>query len=164
MAGVCIGFLFYSYTAATIIYLILGSFAASGNIALLTEHYLSNKTGTGIDKGDIENVKGRTTTQYFVAAGSCLLISVTLFVFCMREGYKPIEQKKITRSISLDMKEPQSNNIINNQINNIEIPTQDKEEDIKLNPINTISSGMSEKDDLWIQIIYFKISRIHILS
>ena len=46
------------------------------------------------------------------------------------------------------MKEPQSNNIINNQINNIEIPTQDKEEDNKLNTINTVSSGMSEKDDL----------------
>ena len=156
MAGVCIGFLFYSYTAATIIYLILGSFAASGNIALLTEHYLSNKNGTGIDKEDINNVKERTTIQYFVASAFCLLISLALFVFCMREGYKPIEEKKITRSISLDMKEPQSNNIINNQINNIEIPTQDKEEDNKLNTINTVSSGMSEKDDLWIQIIYLK--------
>ena len=156
MAGVCIGFLFYSYTAATIIYLILGSFAASGNIALLTEHYLSNKNGNGIDKEDINNVKERTTIQYFVASAFCLLISLALFVFCMREGYKPIEEKKITRSISLDMKEPQSNNIINNQINNIEIPTQDKEEDNKLNTINTVSSGMSEKDDLWIQIIYLK--------
>ena len=156
MAGVCIGFLFYSYTAATIIYLILGSFAASGNIALLTEHYLSNKNGNGIDKEDINNVKERTTIQYFVASAFCLLISLALFVFCMREGYKPIQEQKITRSISLDMKEPQSNNIINNQINNIEIPTQDKEEDNKLNTINTVSSGMSEKDDLWIQIIYLK--------
>ena len=156
MAGVCTGFLFYSYTAATIIYLILGSFAASGNIALLTEHYLSNKNGNGIDKEDINNVKERTTIQYFVASAFCLLISLALFVFCMREGYKPIEEKKITRSISLDMKEPQSNNIINNQNNNIEIPDQKTEEDNKLNTINTVSSGMSEKDDLWIQIIYLK--------
>ncbi len=147
MAGVCSGFLFYSYTAATIIYLIFGSFAASGNIALLTEHYHANKTGSVIP--DIEHVKSRTTIQYFVAAGACLLISITLYVFCMGEGYKPIEEKRITRSISLDMKEAQSNNIINNQNNNIEIPAQDKEEDNKLNAINTISStGMGEKDDL----------------
>ena len=67
----------------------------------------------------------------------------------MREGYKPLEEKKITRSISLDMKEPQSNNIINNQNNNIEIPDQKTEEDNKLNTINTVSStGMGEKDDL----------------
>ena len=147
MAGVCTGFLFYSYTAATIIYLILGSFAASGNIALLTEHYHANGTGSVLD--DIEHVKSRTTTQYFVAAAACLILSVALYVFCMREGYKPLEEKKITRSISLDMKEPQSNNIINNQNNNIEIPDQKTEEDNKLNTINTVSStGMGEKDDL----------------
>ena len=155
MAGVCTGFLFYSYTAATIIYLIFGSFAASGNIALLTEHYHANGTGSVLD--DIEHVKSRTTTQYFVAAAACLILSVALYVFCMREGYKPLEEKKITRSISLDMKEPQSNNIINNQNNNIEIPDQKTEEDNKLNTINTVSStGMGEKDDLWIQIIYLK--------
>ena len=147
MAGVCTGFLFYSYTAATIIYLIFGSFAASGNIALLTEHYHANGTGSVLD--DIEHVKSRTTTQYFVAAAACLILSVALYVFCMREGYKPLEEKKITRSISLDMKEPQSNNIINNQNNNIEIPDQKTEEDNKLNTINTVSStGMGEKDDL----------------
>ena len=147
MAGVCSGFFFYSYAAATIIYLIFGSFAASGNIALLTEHY--HKNGTDSVMPDIDNVKSRTTIQYFVAAGACLLISVALYVFCMREGNKPIEEKRITRSISLDMKEAQSNNIINNQNNNIEIPAQDKEEDNKLNTINTISStGMGEKDDL----------------
>jgi hypothetical protein len=147
MAGVCTGFLFYSYTAATIIYLIFGSFAASGNIALLTEHYHANGTGSVLD--DIEHVKSRTTTQYFVAAAACLIFSVALYVFCMREGYKPLEEKKITRSISLDMKEPQTNNIINNQNNNIEIPDQKTEEDNKLNTINTVSStGMGEKDDL----------------
>ena len=147
MAGVCTGFLFYSYTAATIIYLIFGSFAASGNIALLTEHYHANGTGSVLD--DIEHVKSRTTTQYFVAAAACLILSVALYVFCMREGYKPLEEKKITRSISLDMKEPQTNNIINNQNNNIEIPDQKTEEDNKLNTINTVSStGMGEKDDL----------------
>ena len=133
--------------AATIIYLIFGSFAASGNIALLTEHYHANGTGSVLD--DIEHVKSRTTTQYFVAAAACLIFSVALYVFCMREGYKPLEEKKITRSISLDMKEPQSNNIINNQNNNIEIPDQKTEEDNKLNTINTVSStGMGEKDDL----------------
>ena len=147
MAGVCTGFLFYSYTAATIIYLIFGSFAASGNIALLTEHYHANGTGSVLD--DIEHVKSRTTTQYFVAAAACLILSVALYVFCMREGYKPLEEKKITRSISLDMKEPQTNNIINNQNNNIEIPDQKTEEDNKLNTITTVSStGMGEKDDL----------------
>ena len=147
MAGVCTGFLFYSYTAATLLYLIFGSFAASGNIALLTEHYHANGTGSVLD--DIEHVKSRTTTQYFVAAAACLILSVALYVFCMREGYKPLEEKKITRSISLDMKEPQSNNIINNQNNNIEIPDQKTEEDNKLNTINTVSStGMGEKDDL----------------
>ena len=147
MAGVCTGFLFYSYTAATIIYLIFGSFAASGNIALLTEHYHANGTGSVLD--DIEHVKSRTTTQYFVAAAACLILSVALYVFCMREGYKPLEEKKITRSISLEMKEPQSNNIINNQNNNIEIPDQKTEEDNKLNTINTVAStGMGEKDDL----------------
>ena len=146
MAGVCSGFLFYSYTAATIIYLIFGSFAASGNIALLTEHYHLNDSGSPLD--DIENVKSRTTAQYYVAAAACLLISFALYIFCMREGYKPIEEKKITRSISLDMKESQPNNIINNQNNNIEIPAQEHEEDNKLNTINTVSSGMSEKDDL----------------
>ena len=147
MAGVCTGFLFYSYTATTIIYIIFGSFAASGNIALLTEHYHANGTGSVFD--DIEHVKSRTTTQYFVAAAACLILSVALYVFCMREGYKPLEEKKITRSISLDMKEPQTNNIINNQNNNIEIPDQKTEEDNKLNTINTVSStGMGEKDDL----------------
>ena len=153
MAGYCSGFLFYSYAAATVIYLIYGSFAATGNIALLTEHYHFEKANE-ISEDEVKDVKARTTMQYFFAAGACLLISVALYVFCMREGYKPIEEKKYVRSISLDMKEAQSNNIIDNQNqnnNNIEIPVQDNDENNKLNAINTIntlSSGMGEKDDL----------------
>ena len=56
MANMCITFLFFSYASASIIYLILGAFAASGNAALLMEHCHKNGTNE-IERSELEGVK-----------------------------------------------------------------------------------------------------------
>ena len=52
-------FLFYSYVAATIVYLIFGIFASTGNAALLIEHYRINSTNQEVENGDEKDVKNK---------------------------------------------------------------------------------------------------------
>ena len=94
MANCCITFLFYSYAAASIIYLIIGAFAASGNAAVLTEHYKKNDNNT-VDEDEIKAVKSRTLAQYFLASGMTVIISVILYIFFIirgEKGYSSINQ------------------------------------------------------------------------
>ena len=80
MANCCITFLFYSYAAASIIYLMIGAFAASGNAAILTEHYKFDENNK-ITEEERKGVKSRTLAQYFFASAVTVIITVLLYIF-----------------------------------------------------------------------------------
>ena len=103
MANFCVTFLFYSYAAATVIYLILGAFAASGNAALLIEHYHLNDTNS-VDDSEKSDVKSRTLAQYFLSSAITAIISSVLFIFCImkseKKGYNNIYQDQNIKKIN----------------------------------------------------------------
>ena len=103
MANFCVTFLFYSYAAATVIYLILGAFAASGNAALLIEHYHLNDTNS-VDDSEKSDVKSRTLAQYFLSSAITAIISSVLFIFCImkseKKGYSNIYQDQNIEKIN----------------------------------------------------------------
>ena len=88
MAGFCFNYLLFSYISATIIYFILGLFASTGNVALLVEHYQLNSTKTGLKEGELDNVKQRTYSQYYLGASISLVISIVLLIFFLRDQKK----------------------------------------------------------------------------
>ena len=152
MANFCITFLFFSYSSASIIYLILGAFAASGNAALLMEHYHRNETNA-IEPSELEGVKSRTIGQYFLAAGISVIISVLLYIFCIlrkEKGYTIIYPEQSGEKINQIEEDDNEDNSINNTgtmpielaidskkvINNDESSKDDNEEGMKEN-INT---------------------------
>ena len=100
MAGCCVTYLFFSYASATIIYLILGIFASSGNVALLIEHY-QFVNNDELTEDERKNVRKRTSLQFYFAFVLSLLSSLILYIFCMREKK---DKSKIDQSQSLDMK------------------------------------------------------------
>ena len=156
MAGYCVTFLFYSYIAATIVYLIFGIFASTGNAALLIEHYRINSTNQEIEDGDEKDVKSRTIGQYFFGSCLTLIISILLYIFCMRS--KEEIKEPFSQTISMDVHA--ENNILNQPENanpvpgleltqpNDEIITQPNEEIKTINTVGSIDSakGMSEKE------------------
>ena len=94
MANCCITFLFYSYAAASIIYLMIGAFAASGNAAILTEHYKFDENNK-ITEEERKGVKSRTLAQYFFASAVTVIITVLLYIFFIikkEKGYHAINQ------------------------------------------------------------------------
>ena len=94
MANCCVTFLFYSYAAASIIYLMIGAFAASGNAAILIEHYKFNENNT-LTEEEKKGVKSRTLTQYFFASGTTIVITILLYIFFIirkEKGYYAINQ------------------------------------------------------------------------
>ena len=109
MAGCCSTFLFFSYTSGTIVYLLLGIFAHTGNLPLLVEHYQYNSNNTLITKEEDE-VQKRTFCQYYLASSLTLIISLVLYIFCMREKHQ--DKGILNQTISLDMR-PNSNNVLN---------------------------------------------------
>ena len=143
MAGYCVSFLFYSYIAATIVYLIFGIFASTGNAALLIEHYRMNSADQKPKIGEEKDVKKRTIGQYFFSSALTLIISILLYIFCMRS--KEETKEPFTQTISMDMHI--ENNILNQPENANPVPgpieLAQPIEDIKA--INTIGSFNSEK-------------------
>ena len=152
MANMCITFLFFSYASASIIYLILGAFAASGNAALLMEHCHRNETNA-IEPSELEGVKSRTIGQYFLAAGISVIISVLLYIFCIlrkEKGYTIIYPEQSGEKINRIEEDDNEDNSINNTgtmpielaidskkvINNDESSNDNNEEGMKEN-INT---------------------------
>ena len=94
----CAMYLFFSYAAASVIYLIIAIFASTGNVAVLMEHMK--------EENDAEKnaVKKRTYRQYYLGAATSLIIAVVLFIFCIwkknkvkRETYLPTLQKIISQ-------------------------------------------------------------------
>ncbi len=141
MAGYCVSFLFYSYAFGTIVYLIFGIFASTGNAPLLIEHYLLNNN-QGLEENEENNVKGRTLAQYFFAASLTLVISIVLFIFCMRE--KEEKKEPLTQTISLDIRP--ENDILNQPENdNINRPIELAQPPEEIQTINTVGSISSEK-------------------
>ena len=100
MAGCCVTYLFFSYASATIIYLILGIFASSGNVALLIEHY-QFVNNDELTEDERKNVRKRTSLQFYFAFTLSLLTSLTLYILCMGEKK---DKSKIDQSQALDMK------------------------------------------------------------
>ena len=100
MAGCCVTYLFFSYASATIIYLILGIFASSGNVALLIEHY-QYVNNNELPEKEREIVRKRTSLQFYLAFTLSLLLSLTLYILCMGEKK---DKPKIDQSIPLDIK------------------------------------------------------------
>ena len=85
MANCCVYYLFYSYAAASLIYLIIGIFAATGNVAVLMEHLKPNTSNATnfIDEEERGAVKSRTLAQYFLASAIAVITSLLLYIFCL---------------------------------------------------------------------------------
>ena len=142
MAGYCVSFLFYSYFSATIVYLLFGIFASTGNGPLLMEHYKLNSQSE-VD-GDENHVKTRTLRQYFLASSLTLVLTIVLYIFFMRE--KEEVKEPFNQTISLDMH--QENNILNRPDNdNVDRPSELAQPTgtTEIKTINTVSSLEGEK-------------------
>ena len=152
MANFCVTFLFYSYAAATVIYLILGAFAASGNAALLIEHYHLNDTNS-VDDSEKSNVKSRTLAQYFLSSAITAIISSVLFIFCImkseKKGYSNIYQDQNIEKINQIEEDDEDNDINNSGTMPIELAIDNKSNDnLNINISDSSShneEGMKEK-------------------
>ena len=152
MANFCVTFLFYSYAAATVIYLILGAFAASGNAALLIEHYHLNDTNS-VDDSEKSDVKSRTLAQYFLSSAITAIISSVLFIFCImkseKKGYSNIYQDQNIEKINQIEEDDEDNDINNSGTMPIELAIDNKSNDnLNINMSESSShsgEGMKEK-------------------
>ena len=96
MAGCCVTYLFFSYAAASVIYLILGIFAATGNIEVLSKN-LIKVNDSYVEEDEKKNVKSRTLAQFFFASGISVVIAILLFIFCIirkPKGATDVNQEK----------------------------------------------------------------------
>ena len=153
MAGCCATYLFFSYISGTIVYLVLAIFATTGNITLLVEHY-KYETGNNTEKivTDIErvNVKSRTFSQYYMACGISLVLSIILYIFLIREK----KEKKViineTKSQDFEYKpdliyQPENEINTNNNLP-IELAQGDKEIIRSINTTDSLGFGMGENE------------------
>ena len=153
MAGCCATYLFFSYISGTIVYLVLAIFATTGNITLLVEHY-KYETGNNTEKivTDIErvNVKSRTLSQYYMACGISLVLSIILYIFLIREK----KEKKViineTKSQDFEYKpdliyQPENEINTNNNLP-IELAQGNKEIIRSINTTDSLGFGMGENE------------------
>ena len=153
MAGCCATYLFFSYISGTIVYLVLAIFATTGNITLLVEHY-KYETGNNTEKivTDIErvNVKSRTFSQYYMACGISLVLSIILYIFLIREK----KEKKViineTKSQDFEYKpdliyQPENEINTNNNLP-IELAQGNKEIIRSINTTDSLGFGMGENE------------------
>ena len=153
MAGCCATYLFFSYISGTIVYLVLAIFATTGNITLLVEHY-KYETGNNTEKivTDIErvNLKSRTFSQYYMACGISLVLSIILYIFLIREK----KEKKViineTKSQDFEYKpdliyQPENEINTNNNLP-IELAQGDKEIIRSINTTDSLGFGMGENE------------------
>ena len=121
MAGCCVTYLFFSYAAASVIYLIIGIFATTGNIAVLAENFIK-VNDSYIDPEEKKQVKSRTLAQYFLASGISVIIAILLFFLCIirkPKGYTEVTQQreKITEEkqnvVQIEEDDEEDNNNIN---------------------------------------------------
>ena len=150
MANCCVTYLFFSYAAATIIYFIIGIFAATGNIALLVEHYKFSNA-TYLDEEEKSDVKSRTLRQYFMSSGLAAFISVPLFVFCIikkPKGYSDIIQEqninKKNNKMQIEEEDEEDFNPNNRRSGVMPIEMASGTKAINESDSNTEESGMKE--------------------
>ena len=149
MANFCVNYLFFSYAAATVIYLILAIFASTGNIALLVEHYQLNENKTDIMPNEPVDVKSRTYSQFYLGSALSLVISILLFIFFIRgkDDEAPESYNKTISLESLDIQQQNNMNQTNTGImNELAQPMESNSDNNNIQTINTISSGMGEND------------------
>ena len=134
---------FFSYAAATVVYFIIAIFASTGNSYILVGHLKSSN--------DLEDVKSRTTKEYFLGAGISLGIAIILFLFCIlkiqskekRDTYMPSLQK-ITQQDEPGMINDNNTNIMNNRTETMPIEMAiDKNKSINDNEYGS-EKGMKE--------------------
>ena len=139
----CAMYCFFSYAAATVVYFIIAIFASTGNSYILVEHLKSSN--------DLEDVKSRTTKEYFLGAGISLGIAIILFLFCIlkiqskekRDTYMPSLQK-ITQQDEPGMINDNNTNIMNNRTETMPIEMAiDKNKSINDNQYGS-EKGMKE--------------------
>ena len=138
MAGCCVTYLFFSYAAASVIYLIIGIFAATGNIAVLAENFIK-VNDSYIDPDEKKAVKPRTLSQYFLASGISVVIAILLFFLCIirkPKGYTEVNQQreKITEEnnqnvMQIEEDEDDNNNITTKGEMPIELAKQTRDYD-----------------------------------
>lgn len=156
MANCCVTYLFFSYSAASIIYLIVGLFAATGNVAVLIEHLKMNDTN-GLDESEKEDVKSRTLSQYFLASAIAVIISLLLYIFLFvrkKKGYSNIYQDQNNDNINqqygdnnlLQIEEEDEDNINKSKSDNfpIELAIDSSK---KINDSDSGTEGMKEYVD-----------------
>ena len=152
MANCCVTFLFFSYAAATVVYFILGAFAASGNAYLLIEHYKLNENNTVVES-EKKDVKSRTLAQYFLASGMTITISTLLLIFCIlkkeKKGYDNIYQtQKMEKINQIEEYDDEDNAKNNNGTMPIELAIDTKSnDDLNINMSESSShneEGMKE--------------------
>ena len=139
----CAMYCFFSYAAATVVYFIIAIFASTGNSYILVSHLKSSN--------DLEDVKSRTTKEYFLGAGISLGIAIILFLFCIlkiqskekRDTYMPSLQK-ITQQDEPGMINDNNTNIMNNRTETMPIEMAiDKNKSINDNEYGS-EKGMKE--------------------
>ena len=147
--GKCCGaYLFFSYAGATVVYLILGIFANTGNISLLMEH--CRKEGDTITLKEKEDVKQRTYLQYYSACGLSLILSIILYIFCMAGSSQKETKRMNYQDINLDMKTAQGPLLDDSSFLKTSSFNKDQAlfQDLGLHAVNTIDSkkGMTENE------------------
>ena len=149
MANICVNYLFLSYAAATVIYLILAIFASTGNVALLVEHYQLNENKTDIMPNEPVDVKSRTYSQYYLGSALSLVVSILLFIFFIR-GKDDEASESFNKTISLESFDIQQQNNMNQTdtgtMNELAQPMESNSDNNNIQTINTISSGMGENE------------------
>ena len=150
-ARCCVTYLFFSYMAGTIIYLIIAIFAKMGNVTLLVEHYKHSKDNEEVTNAERKDVKGRTTYQYIMACAISFVLTLILYFFGMRG--KKEKKNIINRHKSLDLdyqpdliNEPEDE--INTNTNTKNLPIElGQENNNVIKSINTTTSiGMGENE------------------
>ena len=141
----CAMYCFFSYAAATVVYLIIAIFAWTGNSYILVEHMKSN------NESEKKDVKSRTIKEYFLGAGISFMIAMVLFLFAIlkiqsknkKNTYMPSLQK-ITQQDEPGMINDNNTNIMNNRTESMPIEMAiDKNKSINDNEFGS-EKGMKE--------------------
>ena len=142
MKKCCSTYLFLTYISGTIIFLLFGILAITGNPVLIMEHYIydDNQEVTAEEK---KAVKSRVYSQYFFSSFLCLIFSLAIFLIFLRDKRKPTSET-IDTFFDSNLIEPK----IGNEIEGVPKPVEFS--NTNNDSINNISGslGMSERESV----------------
>ena len=141
MAGCLITSLILIYASGTFVLLVFGIFSATGNPAILIEHYIKKEDNT-LEDNETKNVKSRVMLQYFFACALSLVFATALLIYSIKKNKKQANDNKNTEdNSSSDFKEILNEEDNNNSSDPIELSAGIKK---SIKSIGTL--GMGEKD------------------